>query len=137
MATLKRRQRVAEQIHQEIGKALQFEIKDPRIGFVTVTGVEINSDLTLATVFISLFDENETGPNLEQEALLGLESAKPYLKHLLGQKIKMRQLPDLSFKIDRSLAYASRIETLLSQLDIPPEIEDATESGDHSDEPLP
>lgn len=134
MATLKRRQRIAEQLHQEIGNALQFEIKDPRIGFVTVTGVEVNSDLTLATVFISLFDSSNQVEALEQEALAGLESAKPYLKHLLGQRIKIRQMPDLSFKIDRSLAYASRIESLLSQLDIPPEVEDTPENGDQSDE---
>ena len=124
-SSLRRQRRVAELLHQEIGNALQFEIRDPRIGFITVTGVEINADLTIATVYVSLLGDETS----EAEALAGLESAKPFLKRLLGQKVKLRLMPELQFKVDRSLAYAQKIETLLSQLDIPPESDDKPDNN--------
>ena len=114
----KRQRRVADLIHQEISNALQFEIKDPRIGFITITGATVTSDLTLATIYISVFEEDTKAI---REVFKGLESSTPYLKRLIGQNLKLRTVPELTFKVDQSLAHAQRIETLLAEIDIPPE----------------
>jgi ribosome-binding factor A len=130
MSSTKRRRRIAELIHEEISNILQFEIRDPRIGFVTVTGVEINADLTIATVYISLLtvDEGE-----RQEILVGLESATPFLKYTLGQRVKLRHTPELCFKVDNSLAYAEKINDLLAEIDIPPQAnDDGTDDDDET-----
>lgn len=135
MSSTKRRRRIAELIHEEISNILQFEIRDPRVGFVTVTGVEINADLTIATVYISLLtaDEDE-----RQEILAGLESATPFLKYTLGQRVKLRHTPELCFKVDNSLAYAERINDLLAEIDIPPQAnDDGTDDDDEAVSFLP
>jgi ribosome-binding factor A len=118
MSSIKRRRRISELIHEEISNILQFEIRDPRIGFVTVTEVEISADLTIATVYVSLLTADEEE---RQEILAGLESATPFLKYTLGQRVKLRHTPELCFKIDNSLAYAERIYDLLAEIDIPPQ----------------
>lgn len=128
MSSIKRRRRISELIHEEISNILQFEIRDPRIGFVTVTEVEINADLTIATVYASLLTADEEE---RQEILAGLESAIPFLKYTLGQRVKLRHTPELCFKIDNSLAYAERIYDLLAEIDIPPQ---ADEDGIDDDE---
>lgn len=127
VANIKRQRRVAELLQKEISYSLQFEIKDPRIGFVTVTAVEVNPDLTAAVVFVSILDDSNEE---ERAVLLGLESASPYLKRLIGPKLKLRYMPELEFKIDRSSAYASHIAELLDQIDIPPEPDDEPDSND-------
>ncbi|MFQ5577845.1 MAG: 30S ribosome-binding factor RbfA [Anaerolineae bacterium] len=114
MAT-RRQQRVAELIHKEISNSLQFNIHDPRIGFVTVTLVTVTPDLKEATIFVSLLSGEE------KETLVGLESATPYLKRELGQQLRLRYTPALHFEVDHSQAYGEKIDTLLAQLDIPPE----------------
>ncbi|NIT61958.1 MAG: 30S ribosome-binding factor RbfA [Aliifodinibius sp.] len=121
MSSIKRRRRISELIHEEISNILQFETRDPRIGFVTVTEVDINADLTIATVYVSLLTADEEE---RQEILAGLESATPFLKYTLGQRVKLRHTPDLCFKVDNSLAYAERIYDLLAEIDIPPQGDD-------------
>ncbi|MEM7034027.1 MAG: 30S ribosome-binding factor RbfA [Chloroflexota bacterium] len=123
-ASVKRQRRVADLLQKEISYCLQFEISDPRIGFVTITDVDVNPDLTVATIHISLLDDSREE---EKEVLAGLTSAAPYLKRILGPKLKLRYMPDLLFKIDRSTAYASHIATLLDQIDIPPDTDDEVE----------
>lgn len=121
MSSIKRRRRISELIHEEISNILQFEIRDPRIGFVTVTEVDINADLTIATVYVSLLTADKEE---RQEILAGLESATPFLKYTLGQRVKLRHTPELCFKVDNSLAYAERIYDLLAEIDIPPQADD-------------
>ncbi len=123
--SLKRRRRIAELLHEEISTLLQFDIRDPRIGFVTVTGVEVNADLTIAVVYVSFLDRDE---QTEKEALAGLKSATPFLKRILGQKIRLRYIPDLNFKVDHSLAHAQKIHTLLAEIDLPPQSDDDPET---------
>lgn len=115
MANQRRRRKVAEFVHKELSDLLQFEVKDPRVGFVTVTGVDMNADLTVATVHFSVLGDEET------EALSGLESAAPFLRRELGKRLRIRQTPAINFRVDRSMAYAQHIENLLSSIDIPPE----------------
>lgn len=118
MAT-RRQKRVAELIHHELSNLLTFQTQDPRIGFVTITEVEITPDLKAAKVYVSVFSDDE------QESLAGLESAISFFRRELARKMQLRYTPTLKFEVDRSVAYGSKIETILSKIDIPPEEDDA------------
>ncbi|MEF2965167.1 30S ribosome-binding factor RbfA [Paenibacillus sp. M1] len=104
--------RVAEQIKKELSLLIQSELKDPRIGFVTVTGVDVTNDLSQATVYLSVFGDEES----KQNSLKGLDKANGFLRTEIGKRIRLRHTPELIFKIDQSIAYGSRIEKLLSDI---------------------
>ncbi len=125
MAT-RRQQRVAELLHHEISTLLQFHTQDPRIGFVTVTEVEITSDLKNATVYITVLAEED-----ERETLAGLASATPFFRRELARKLTLRYTPTLTFKIDPSTAYGQKIESLLAEIEIPPAEEETPPTDAH------
>jgi ribosome-binding factor A len=105
--------RVGEQIKKELSQIVQSELKDPRIGFLTVTGVELTNDLSIAKVYLSVLGTDE-----EKEATLkALSSGSGYIRSELGKRIRLRKVPELQFKFDASIDYGSRIDTLLHQLD--------------------
>ncbi|MCM3699097.1 30S ribosome-binding factor RbfA [Paenibacillus macerans] len=104
--------RVGEQIKKELSVLIQKELKDPRIGFVTVTGVDVTSDLSQAKIYLSVFGDDEK----KSESLKGLEKANGFLRTELGKRIRLRHTPELIFKIDESIAYGSRIEKLLGEI---------------------
>jgi ribosome-binding factor A len=104
--------RVGEQIKKELSLILQSELKDPRIGFTTVTGVEVTNDLSLARVYLSVLGNDEQ----KEETLKALAKAKGFLRTELGRRIRLRHTPELEFRFDSSIEYGSRIETLLRQL---------------------
>lgn len=108
----KRCEKVAEAIHEEISALLVKGVKDPRIGFVTVTGVKVTDDLHLATVYFSAIGNEEARKGAEA----GLNSAKGFLRREVGKVLRMRYVPDLLFKYDDSVEYGSRIESLLKQI---------------------
>ena len=85
--------RVGEQIKKELSQLIQQELKDPRIGFVTVTGVEMSGDLQIAKVYISVMGNEEQ----KQETLAGLEKAKGYLRSEIGHRVSLRHVPELIF----------------------------------------
>jgi len=104
--------RVGEQIKKELSQMLQTEIKDPRIGFVTITGVEVTNDLSIAKVYLSVMgDEQE-----KEETLQALAKATGFIRSELGRRIRLRKTPELIFQIDRSIEYGSRIEELIAKL---------------------
>lgn len=104
--------RVGEQIKKELSVLLQRELKDPRIGFVTVTGVEVTGDLSQAKVYLSVLGSEEQ----KEETLHALAKAKGFLRSELGRRVRLRHTPDLIFKFDSSIDYGSRIEALLQKL---------------------
>ncbi len=107
-----RKQRVAEQIQEEISSLLLKGIKDPRIGFVTITGVEVTPDMSQAFVFFCT-----TGGEAEKEASLeGLQSAAGFLRKSIGKRLRLRSIPELHFKYDNSLDQGDRIERLLGEI---------------------
>ena len=105
--------RVAEQIKKELSQLIQTELKDPRIGFVTVTGVDLTNDLSQAKVYLSVLGDEEQ----KEGSLKALEKGKGYLRSELGKRIQLRHTPELIFKFDESIEYGSRIEKLLGDLD--------------------
>jgi ribosome-binding factor A len=103
--------RIDEAIRQVIGEALAQELKDPRIGFVTVTAVKTSTDLRHARVYVSVF-----GPEAEQDATLaGLQSAHGILQGRVAAELRLKRTPELQFELDHTAERAARLEALLDQ----------------------
>ncbi|PBB05906.1 30S ribosome-binding factor RbfA [Salimicrobium humidisoli] len=107
-----RANRVAEQIKKELGDIISKKIKDPRIGFVTVTDAEVTGDLQQATVYITVLgDDPET-----QDTLAGLAKARGFIRSEIGKRIRLRKTPEITFEIDEAVERGNRIESLLNNL---------------------
>ncbi len=111
MLPYKRSQRVSDLIREEIADIIMNKVKDPRLGFVTVTGAKITEDLKIATVYISILKEEEKETTLEM-----LNSAKGFIRAELAKRVRMKFIPSLTFRIDESLEYGDRIERLLREI---------------------
>ncbi|MFS0751804.1 30S ribosome-binding factor RbfA [Oceanobacillus sp. 1P07AA] len=107
-----RAHRVAEQMKKELGEILSRKIKDPRVGFVTVTDVEVTGDLQQAKVYISVLGDEKK----KQDTLLGLSKAKGFIRSEIGNRIRLRKTPELTFDFDEALEQGNRIETILRDL---------------------
>lgn len=105
-----RANRVAEEIKKEITQMIRDEIKDPRIGFVTVTGVDVTPDIRYAKVFISVYGEEDN----RAQSLEALEKAKGFIRSELGKRMRLRYTPEISFKFDTSIEYGAKIMKLLA-----------------------
>jgi len=104
--------RLGEQFRREITEILQREVKDPRVGFVTITGVDVTPDLFHARVYVRVMGDEAR----KKEALEGLDAAASFIRGELGQRLHIRRIPELRFEIDRSLEHAQRIEQLLREV---------------------
>lgn len=113
MSSQLRIEKLQELIKQEMSKMLLREIKDPRIGFVTVTDVEMTGDLREAKIFVSIMGDEEK----VQESLKGLNSALGFIRREIGRRIKIRFTPEISFALDTSLDYSDHIQKILLDLD--------------------
>lgn len=107
-----RAHRVAEQMKKELGDILSRKIKDPRVGFVTVTDVEVTGDLQQAKIFISVLGNEKK----KQETLLGLAKAKGFIRSEIGNRIRLRKTPELTFEFDESIEQGNRIDSILRDL---------------------
>lgn len=107
-----RANRVAEQMKKELGEILTLKIKDPRVGFVTVTDVEVTGDLQQATIYISVLGTDKE----KQDTLLGLTKAKGFIRSEIGKRIRLRKTPELLFEFDEAFEYGNRIESILKDL---------------------
>ncbi|EIJ81457.1 ribosome-binding factor A [Bacillus methanolicus PB1] len=107
-----RANRVGEQMKKELGDIIGRKIKDPRVGFVTVTDVQVTGDLQQAKVFISILGDEEQREN----TLKGLAKAKGFIRSEIGQRIRLRKTPEIIFEFDESIDYGNRIESLLHQI---------------------
>lgn len=105
----RRQMRVAETLKMEISQILQSEIRDPRIGFVTVTNAEISPDLQLATVYVQVLG----GEKERKDTLIGLKQAAPHIRNVLASRIELRRVPNLRFVYDEGQDNYERIEKLL------------------------
>jgi len=109
----KRATRVADQIRMEVADIIMRKTKDPRVGAVTVTDVEITNDLRLARVFVTTLLDAEG----EREAFIGLEKAGGFIRSELGRRLNLRYTPELVFQKDTSGPRGDRILSLLDHLD--------------------
>jgi len=115
MPRFRRTDRINEQLRQEISLLVRDEVRDPRVGLVTITAVETSPELDHARVYITALGDDEE----KEEALQGLRSAAPFIRKALGMRLHMRRIPELHFQVDRVLEEASRIEALLREA-LPP-----------------
>jgi ribosome-binding factor A len=105
-------ERVAEQIRQEVGHILQEELHDPRRGFLTVIHATVSADLQHAHIAVSCLGT----PQQRDEALEALTSASGYVRKLLGQRLRLRYTPDVTFHIDTSVDEQFRMQETIDQL---------------------
>lgn len=113
MAKQLRIEKLQELIKQEMGKMLLTDLKDPRIGFVTVTDVEMTGDLREAKIFVSIMGDAEQ----VKSSLEGLNSALGFVRREIGHRIRLRFTPEISFALDTSLDYSEHIQKLLLQVE--------------------
>ena len=108
-----RKEKLEELIKRIIADAMISEIKDPRIGFATVTRVDLKKDYSRADVWISVIGDDTE----KRKTMAGLASARPYLQHLVGKNIRLRTVPHLEIHLDTSIEEGSRIVGLINDLD--------------------
>lgn len=113
----RRIERLNEQLKREVVDILRNEARDPRIGTVTVTGVETAPDLSSARLYVHTMDEE---PEARESLMEGLKAAAPFVRRELGQRLQIRRAPELLWSWDESFEHAQRIERLLAQVR-PPE----------------
>ena len=109
--TFKRAVRVGDQMKQEIADILMRKIKDPRIGFVTITDVEITDDLKNAKVFVSVYGGDKDA------SLKGLKSASPFIRSELGRRMRLRVVPEILFRFDSTVEQGAHIMELLRDIE--------------------
>lgn len=126
--TTRRQEQVATFLREEISEIIQRELKDPRLGFVSITRVEVSPDLRYARAFVSVFGSEE-----EREATMqALTSAAGFIRHLLKPRMHIRHVPEVSFRADRSMEYAEQVARALHEVhdQIHPQEEQPIGSGE-------
>jgi ribosome-binding factor A len=112
MSDRRRQRRVESEIERRASQFIREELKDPRLGFLTITGVDINSDLTNAIIHVSVLgDETE-----KMETMEALQRARGVVKRDIGDWLQIRTTPDIHFKLDTSLERGARILELMNSL---------------------
>ena len=98
-------------MREEVAYILMHKIKDPRIGFVTVTGVDLSDDLRHAKIFVSIYKEEEG-----ETTLKAIEAAKGFIRRELGKRMSLRFIPELFFRLDKSIEYGAKIDRILKEI---------------------
>jgi ribosome-binding factor A len=112
MQTSRRPKRLALQIRQEISNMLVRDLKDRRVGFATITGVDLSPDLRHAKVFVSVMGTEEE----KAESMKALSHAAGWIRRELGQRVRMKFLPELILVADTSQEYGEKIDRLLNEI---------------------
>lgn len=131
--------RVDEAVREVLGDVLQRgELKDPRIGFATITGVRTSNDLSHATVLVSVLsigDGSDAAPPPPEDTIAGLRSAVGFLQRRVGQELGLKHTPVLKFELDETIDRAMRIQEILD--DPPPPAVETEEDGEPGDAEAP
>lgn len=126
-----RQGRLGEEIKKIISELLLRELKDPRLSaMISVTAVEVTSDGSYATIYLSVLGMGSQAEDMEkqqQDVLDGMKHAKGLIRKEIGRQVKLRHVPDLVFKIDKSMEYGRHIDKLINDLDIRHDEEDNTD----------
>jgi ribosome-binding factor A len=104
--------RLGEQIRQDLGDLLARRVQDPGIGFVTITRVRVTEDLLQARVFYTALGDTAAA----QKTARALDRAVPFLRRMIGQRLRLRRVPELTFAVDESIGHQARVEELLEQI---------------------
>lgn len=106
-----RTRRVGEQIQREIAQLIQQEIKDPRLGLITISAVKLSRDMSHANIFFTTLDEEHP----IEDTLKVLEGAAGFLRHELAKRMQLRIVPQIHFKYDESIAYGNELSALINK----------------------
>ena len=113
MAQGYRPNRVGDQIREELSAMLaRGEVHDPKIGFITLTRVQVSPDLQVARVFYTSMAD----PAARKDTQKALDRATPFLRRQIGSRVQLRRVPELEFRFDESIAHQNRIEEILQEL---------------------
>ncbi len=130
MREFKRTDRVADQLQQELAVLIQREIKDPRLGMVTVSGVTVSRDLGYADVYVTLLGDDDA--ERIKENLAVLKRASGFLRSQIARRIKLRHVPELRFHFDESVVRGHKLSSLIDEA---VETDRARHSDEGGDEP--
>ncbi len=107
-----RTMRLAENIKADINDIIRKHIKDPRVGFCTITSVELTGDLRHCTIYLSFLGDQKA----KEDGFTGIQRAKGFIRTELGKRLTIRHTPELHFKIDESLEHGTKINKILHDL---------------------
>ena len=110
-----RTDRVGDLLRGELASIIQQEVRDPRVRLTTVSGVTVSRDLSHAEVRISVLEQED---DKRQATLAALENAAGYIRSLLSRRVRLRLVPELTFKLDRGAEHSQRISEILEELDV-------------------
>src|SRR6185295_17217252 len=120
-----RSERIAEQMRSELALLLAREVHDPGLGFVTITRVQVTSDLQLARVYYTALGDEKAQKNTAR----ALERALPFLRRQIGSRLRLKRVAELDFIYDESIAGQDRIEQLLNEIRVSERPQEATDAG--------
>ena len=107
-----RAERVGEQMKQEVMDIVNNKVKDPRIGFLTITDVQLTNDLSIATIYLTVLGSDKQ----IEDTFKGLEKAKGFIKSEIGSRMRLRIVPEIKFEYDESIDYGNKIERMIQDL---------------------
>ena len=123
-----KRERMEKIIEREVGNIILFDVKDDRIKYVTVTNVNLTGDLSIATIYFTVFGNQ----NQIDNSAKALFEAKGYIRSLLSKRLTVKKVPDLIFKYDTSYEHGKKIEEILGKINYT--TEDGEDLGDNYNE---
>jgi ribosome-binding factor A len=112
MRNYRRQDQLGEVITRELSDLMRSRMKDPRIGFASITNVEVSADLRHAKVFVSVMGS----PEEQHDTMRGLDHASGFLRHELAQRLTVRHVPEIAFKLDHSIARGAHMLELINQV---------------------
>ena len=130
----RRQERVADLLRDEVMDIIQREMSDPRLGLVSVTRVEMSPDMKDARLFVSVYGDDDE----QARALVALNNAAGFIRRTLAPRLRMRVIPDISFRLDRSMAHAENVARILRELEPELKAAEAAEAvaGDQEETPV-
>lgn len=113
--TTQRQQKVGKMLKEELSRLIREEMDDPRLGFISITDVQVSPDIRSAHIYVSVFGE----PEEQNTSIAALEGARGYLRSMLGRDVNMRYTPELFFHLDHSIERGAHIFELLKEIEQP------------------
>ncbi len=107
-----KKDRIEAIIQKEVSSIIQMELKDPKLGFITITDVTVTNDLSIAKIYVTFLGKNYN----QEKGMEALERSKGFIRNLLAKKLKVRKCPELHFVLDTSLEYGNKIESIINSL---------------------
>ncbi len=105
-------EKMSNLILKNVTEIIQFDLKDPNVGFVTITHVKVTNDYSYATIYVSFLGKTERN----EAGLRALKHAKGFIRQELGRRMQVRKVPDLIFKLDTALEEGNKIQSILEKI---------------------